>query len=254
MEGHTDSISSACYSPDGLVIATVSLSGHFRLWKESINIHIQENAHDLGVQDCDFSQNLDPIPNQVVSDYQNYLLVTCGNDSLVKLWWMLLQKKDEINFKAIKVKLWKTLEGHGGDVVAVQFSPETGEILCSTGTDRQVRIWSTYSCVCLHVLDHDYFTNCISFSQNCSLLAVGCRDKTLWLWKLPQQLIFRTLVANKIKSKTKDIMEWTTKDVVKWLHDVGLDNIASVVQYTTLNGQKILTLPEDNICSGLDLG
>lgn len=139
-------------------------------------------------------------------------------------------------------------------MVAVQFSPETGEILCSTGTDRQVRIWSTYNGSCLHVLDHDYFTNCVCFSQNCLLLAVGCRDKTLWLWKLPQQLVFQTLVANKIQRKTKEIIDWTTKDVVRWLSDVGLEHIGRIAESTTLNGQKLLTLSEERICSGLDLG
>lgn len=91
--------------------------------------------------------------------------------------------------KSSKVKLWSTLRGHGGNVISLRFSPSTGEILCSTATDRQARIWSVYGGNCLHVLDHNSIVTCCSFSKNCSLLAVGCMDKTLWLWKLPDQLV-----------------------------------------------------------------
>lgn len=69
----------------------MSNNGDFRLWTESINIFTQDAAHDLGVQSCDFSQNLEPIPNVTTSDIQNYLLVTCGNDSMVKLWVISVQ-------------------------------------------------------------------------------------------------------------------------------------------------------------------
>lgn len=94
----------------------------------------------------------------------------------------------------MNVKLWRTLQGHGGSVTYVQFS-SSSEIICSTATDRQARIWSVYSAECLHVLDHDSIVTTCSFSATCSMLAVGCLDKTLWMWKLPQQLVnyeFRT--------------------------------------------------------------
>lgn len=79
--------------------------------------------------------------------------------------------------------------GHGGTIYSAKFSPKTGEIVCSTATDRQARIWSVYSGECLYVLDHDSVVLCCSFTTNCSILATGCMDKTLWLWKLPQQLV-----------------------------------------------------------------
>lgn len=78
-------------------------------------------------------------------------------------------------------------------------------------------------------------------------------DKTLWLWKLPMQLVFQTVVANKFKARNKAVADWNTGDVVKWLNDVGLNDIGEVVANTSLDGRKILTLPEENICSGLDL-
>ena len=66
-------------------MATVSTNGDFRLWTQGLNIYTQD-AHDLGIQSCDFSQNPEPIPNFDLNKDSNYLLATCGNDSTVKLW------------------------------------------------------------------------------------------------------------------------------------------------------------------------
>lgn len=90
--------------------------------------------------------------------------------------------------------------GHGGTIYSTKFSPKTGEIVCSTATDRQARIWSVYSGECLYVLDHDSIVVCCSFTENCSILATGCMDKTLWLWKLPQQLVRRLINLMRRKS------------------------------------------------------
>lgn len=87
MTGHTDTVTSACFSPDGLLIATTCTNADYRLWlTENYRfIFIKEDAHEWGIQSCDFSQNLNPIPNGDPGR-NHYLLATCGNDSLVKLW------------------------------------------------------------------------------------------------------------------------------------------------------------------------
>lgn len=88
-----DAVTSASFTPDGAIIVTTSSNSDFRLWKNASYecILIKEDAHDYGIQDCDFSQNLEPVPNNIV-DMQTYLLSTCGNDSLVKLWRITLPK------------------------------------------------------------------------------------------------------------------------------------------------------------------
>jgi WD40 repeat protein len=255
LEGHLDAVTSASFTPDGAIIATTSTNADFRLWKGDTyeTIIVKEDAHDYGIQSCDFSQNLDPVPNSMV-DEQCYVLGTCGNDSLVKLWRISLPKKGgEVNFDDIDMKIWRSLQGHGGNVICVRFSPDVSEIICSTATDRQARIWSVYSAECLYVLDHDSIVTACAFSSDCSLLATGCIDKTLWLWKLPQQLVFRTIVANKIKCRTKALIDWTNGDVIKWLKNMDLGDVVVNAQNASLDGQKLLTLSEEQICSGLDL-
>lgn len=98
LEGHSDSITSASFTPNDLIVATMCNNGDFRLWGTDLEstmgqcLYIQDDAHDLGVLCCDFSQNLEPIPNMSNIDNFNYLLATCGNDSLVKLWKISVPK------------------------------------------------------------------------------------------------------------------------------------------------------------------
>lgn len=105
---------------------------------------------------------------------------------------LVIKDEDGYKYDEVEVKLWRLLQGHGGSVICVRFSPDSGEIACSTATDRQARLWSVYSAECLYVLDHDSIVTSCTFSSDCSLLATGCLDKTIWLWKLPQQLVSYT--------------------------------------------------------------
>jgi WD40 repeat protein len=72
-----------------------------------------------------------------------YLLATCGNDSLVKLWYMAAFPAEE-EF-TVDCVLWRQLTGHGGNVMCVRFTPITGEILASTATDKTIRLWNVVS-------------------------------------------------------------------------------------------------------------
>lgn len=82
-------------------------------------------------------------------DEQVYLLATCGNDSLVKLWHVIISNElpsDADSFGSsetgTRYKEKKSLAGHGGNVMCVRFSPVHGEVLGSVATDRTARIWS----------------------------------------------------------------------------------------------------------------
>lgn len=169
--------------------------------------------------------------------------------------------------------MWRSLQGHGGNVTCVRFSTPSGEIVCSTATDRQARIWSTYSGECLHVLDHDSIVTSCAFSLDCSLLTTGCLDKTLWIWRLPRQLVLlifyvrncmlmhfhfkvvQSSLINRITGYRKKLLiNWDTDDVIRWLQDIDFEEIVPNVSNVKLDGQKILTLEEERVCAGLDLG
>jgi WD40 repeat protein len=80
------------------------------------------------------------VAKQNSSQRYRYLLATCGNDSLVKLWYIAaFPTEEECTADCV---LWRQLTGHGGNVMCVCFTPVTGEMLASTATDKTIRLWS----------------------------------------------------------------------------------------------------------------
>lgn len=91
LEGHLDTVTTISVTSDDRILVTGSGNGDFRVWyvEGARCVHVKEDAHEGGVQDCDFSENSLPIP-YMVADGLFYLLATCGNDSMVKLWQLSL--------------------------------------------------------------------------------------------------------------------------------------------------------------------
>lgn len=92
-----------------------------------------------------------------------------------------------------------------------------------------------------------------SFSIDTLVLAVGCLDKTVSLWELPQTLVFHTKVANEIKSHKKSVAEWRIEDIAKWVTEIGFSEISHKIMTSSLDGHKLLTLPIDKICKPLEI-
>lgn len=69
---------------------------------------------------------------------------------------------------------------------------------------------------------------------------------------VPLQVV-QAAIANKISAETK-VLDWSTNNVVKWLKDIQMDSIVQNVINTSLDGKKLMSLPVEYICSGLDLG
>lgn len=66
--------------------------------------------------------------------------------------------------------------------------------------------------------------------------------------------VFQTAVASKVKRRKKPVIDWNTRDVLQWLKDIDFTRVSEYVLNTSLTGQKLLTLSEQQICSAFDLG
>lgn len=69
-----------------------------------------------------------------------YLLVTGGNDSLVKIWQISIV--DELTAKASQIQV---MNGHGSDITCVRFSPSSSRTVASSAIDKTARIWDVVS-------------------------------------------------------------------------------------------------------------
>ncbi|MFH1269358.1 MAG: DUF1583 domain-containing protein, partial [Planctomycetota bacterium] len=76
------------------------------------------------------------------------------------------------------------LEGPGGSVVALAFSPD-GATMATGGTDQMVRLWDVASGDVKKTLEgHEGWVDSIAFSPDGTMLATGGQDRTAILWDI----------------------------------------------------------------------
>ena len=74
--------------------------------------------------------------------------------------------------------LYRTLSGHGGEVLSIAFSPD-GKLLASAGFDRVVNLWDAAGFKGIRRIEgRKAAVNSVSFSPDGGLLASGAADGT----------------------------------------------------------------------------
>ncbi|XP_031788789.1 WD repeat, SAM and U-box domain-containing protein 1 isoform X1 [Nasonia vitripennis] len=269
-EGHADAITAIAFSPDSRYLVTACSEGAWRLFdtrntESSEALLVCDVGHDLGVQGCDFSPTTGPFTMTGSRDASSgcakecYMLATCGNDSLIKLWKIIIMEEDldleestGSSDAGISYRERRQFAGHGGNVMCVKFSPVHGEILGSVATDRTARLWSVHTGMCLHVLEsHESLVTTCAFSEDTSLFLTGALDKTVLIWKLPDQLVSQSILIDRLRNNKKKIVDWAVDDVSKWLVEVELGDLVRSVQALSISGRMLLRIPDEVIIAKL---
>jgi WD40 repeat protein len=236
-QGHSDSVTSAVYSPDGKKILSASYDKTIKDWDAATDECVKTLAgHSGGVTGAVYSPDGEKI-------------LSASIDRTIKEW-------DVETGECIK-----TLDGHTHWVTSVVYNPDEKKII-SASSDRTIKNWYIAADVCVKTLvGHSWGLNSAVYSPDKTKILSSSSDDTIKEWDGATGECVKTLTGHssvvtsavyspdgkKILSASYDnsIKEWDveTGECIKTL--TGHFSIVTSAVYSP-DGNKILSTSYDN--------
>ena len=227
LSGHSNSVASLAYNPNGQILASGSYDNTIKLWNLTKNKEISTfKGHSAWVAAVAITPN-------------NKNLVSGSYDNTIKLWNLvngrqirtfkghsdsvgtLLVTKDGKNIISGSfdrtIKVWnlgngeeiRTLSGHSSKVSSIAVSPDN-KTLVSGSDDQTIKIWNLVTGELIRTLEgHKDKVSSVAISPDGKTLVSGSHDRTVKLWNLTTGEEIRTFTSGS-KSFSKAHSEWVS--------------------------------------------
>lgn len=193
---HCDAVFHACFSHDGLKIASCGADKTLQIFKsETGEKHLEINAHDDEVLCCAFSPD-------------DKFVVTCSSDTKVKIW------------NSITGQLIHTYREHEEQVNCCQFThSQHNMMLVTCSNDTLVKTWDLKGSNCKNTLfGHTEPVNHCSFSPDDQYVASCSNDGTVKLWATRSGNEWKSIDVNE-QCRTSDDDEEVLLKCCLWISD-----------------------------------
>ncbi len=160
LEGHSDTVWSVAWSPDGQTLASASSDRTIGLWNAMDGTLLRQlEGHRAIVRSVTWAPD-------------SQALASASEDGTIKLW------------NATDGTLLRTLQGHSATVRNVAWHPN-GQTLASASDDRTIKLWDTVDGSLLHTLTgHSATMRSLAWTADGQTLASASDDRTVRLWTI----------------------------------------------------------------------
>jgi WD40 repeat protein len=184
--GHSDSVNSVTYSPDGRLLVSGSSDRTIKIWRpdgtfiQSLAIPYDPNAQLTDVR----SVAISPDSTLIAAGVEQYNASTQSEFGAAQIW------------RISDGQLVQNFTGYSQAVNSVAFSPD-GQYLGSGSQDRSVKIWRMANGTLVsNRTDHTQRVNAVAFSPNGQWFASASDDQTAKLYRTSDWGLERTFTGH----------------------------------------------------------
>ncbi|MDM8554322.1 protein kinase [Desulfococcaceae bacterium HSG7] len=202
LKGHTDTITTAVFSPDGILVATGSGDDTVKIWvRANGELRTTLTGHSSAIKAIMFSDDSKHLTsidtNGVTKNWDiktgletnlNIKLpdtmrsVAFSPDGTLKLMTRLDRENSATISEISTGKELMNLKGHTGKVIAVTFAPD-GKSVATGSADKTAKIWDVETGRAIMTLTgHTHTVSTVSFSPDGEEIITGSNDKTARVW------------------------------------------------------------------------